>query len=175
MKVLFETYARYNSRINKQFYALAANVTDTELERDCGLYFRSIIGTLNHIAVGDIIWLKRFADEFSDLSSLNFIRSLDQPERLDSILCQSLRDLSHLRSNLDRCIINFIHELNPDHLAARIHYKNVKGEAATKNLGLLLLHFFNHQTHHRGQISAALSQSGLDIGTTDLLLEIPNE
>ncbi|HAK91301.1 MAG TPA: damage-inducible protein DinB, partial [Massilia timonae] len=53
-------------------------------------------------------------------------------------------------------------------------YKSARG-AFRKKFGSLLLHFFNHQTHHRGQVSTLLTQSGVDIGVTDLIVSIPDE
>ena len=50
-----------------------------------------------------------------------------------------------------------------------LSYKNMSGVDSSRNFGELILHFFNHQTHHRGQVSTLLSQHGIDIGVTDLL------
>jgi len=76
---------------------------------------------------------------------------------------------------MDEVIVRFIAELTDEVLACSLSYRNTKGIEATKNLGLLLLHLFNHQTHHRGQASTLLSQSGVDVGVTDLLVIIPDE
>ena len=62
-----------------------------------------------------------------------------------------------------------------EHLAETLHYSNTAGEKQAKNFGLLLQHFFNHQTHHRGQASTLLFQAGVDIGVTDLNALIPSE
>ncbi len=48
-------------------------------------------------------------------------------------------------------------------------------EAAARNFFSLVMHFFNHQAHHRGQVTTLLSQTGIDIGVTDLLALIPDE
>lgn len=56
-----------------------------------------------------------------------------------------------------------------------LHYANMKGATADRNFFSLVMHFFNHQTHHRGQVTTLLSQAGIDIGVTDLLVPIPHE
>ncbi|MEI9904766.1 MAG: DinB family protein, partial [Asticcacaulis sp.] len=73
-----------------------------------------------------------------------------------------------VRSELDALIRVFIDRLSDEDIAAPLSYRNVAGEAHTKTLGLVLSHVFNHQTHHRGQVTTLLSQLGLDIGVTDL-------
>lgn len=174
MKQLFEIYANYNQRINNQFYDLAGELDAKQLDEDRGLFFSSVIGTLNHIVVADITWLKRFATHPSNFRSLQFVRSLDQPEKLNAIVHPDLQDLRVLRGQLDQCILSFIRELDEGALMSKLGYTNFKGVQSTKQLGQLLLHFFNHQTHHRGQVSTAFTQLGLEIGVTDLLLEVPN-
>ncbi|SJN09911.1 DinB protein [Halomonas citrativorans] len=76
---------------------------------------------------------------------------------------------------MDHKIINWIAELSESDLKFILRYHNTKGVAATKRYSSLVLHFFNHQTHHRGQVSTLLAQAGVDIGVTDLLAEIPEE
>ena len=86
-------------------------------------------------------------------------------------------EFSELRSNreeLDQIILDWInHDLSINHINGTLSYRNTKGESSNRNLGELISHLFNHQTHHRGQVSTLLSQKGLDIGTTDYLLDIP--
>jgi uncharacterized damage-inducible protein DinB len=93
---------------------------------------------------------------------------------LDEILYQDLASLREARFKMDEVIIAFAKELTTSHLQQALSYKNSKGEAQNKPFELLVLHFFNHQTHHRGQISTLLNQSGIDLGVTDLLLQIPD-
>ena len=71
--------------------------------------------------------------------------------------------------------MQFTSELTDQAIASPLAYSNTKGQLFVKNVGFLLQHFFNHQTHHRGQVSALLSQVGADVGVTDLLMSIPDE
>ena len=75
----FKLMAEYNQCMNKSIYAAMSQLSATELSLDRGAFFGSLIGTLNHILVGDIIWLQRFAQASAELKSLDYICSLDKP------------------------------------------------------------------------------------------------
>jgi len=72
-------------------------------------------------------------------------------------------------------ISNWIEETNEGDFSASFEYKNSQGIESTKNFGEVVFHLFNHQTHHRGQVSTILSQYGYDIGVTDFIVDLPNE
>ena len=90
------------------------------------------------------------------------------------MLYPALSPLLYQRRVLDNMISAWALELNDEVLASTLNYTNLRGEVVNKNLGFLLVHFFNHQTHHRGQITTLLSQLGLDVGVTDLFICIPD-
>ncbi len=166
--------ATYNEWMNNNIYSAASKLSEDELHKDRGAFFKSIIGTLNHIVIGDIIWLKRFADHPGNFKSLEPIRAMEKPPALNDILYHNFADLKNIRDQLDEVIINLINELDEEILNSSLLYQNTKGITFSKKLGHLLQHFFNHQTHHRGQISTLLYQAGINIGVTDLLDCIPN-
>lgn len=175
LKSNFELMADYNQWINKSFYEAASKLSAEELSKDRGAFFGSIIATLNHILVGDIIWLKRFADHPAQFKTLDYVRLLNNPKGLNDVLYSELEALLEVRATMDSVIQEFTRELSQDVLLSSLSYYNTKGERSAKNLGQLILHLFNHQTHHRGQVSTLLNQAGVDVGVTDLLLKIPNE
>jgi uncharacterized damage-inducible protein DinB len=175
MKSNFELMASYSQRMNKSVYEAASKLSSGELEKDRGAFFGSIIGTLNHILVGDIIWLQRFASHKVDFPSLDYVRVIDTPVSLDVTLYSKLSALTEARTTMDEVIVQFASELSDQAIASPLMYSNTKEQPFIKNFGYLLQHFFNHQTHHRGQVSTLLSQAGIDIGVTDLLMDIPNE
>jgi uncharacterized damage-inducible protein DinB len=76
---------------------------------------------------------------------------------------------------VDGVIREWVEGLNAAALNDSIEYANVRGVVSRRQLRSLLLHFFNHQTHHRGQATTLLSQAGIDLGLTDLLVLIPDE
>ncbi len=174
LKSNFELMADYNQWMNKIVYLAASKLNADDLSNDRGAFFGSIIGTLNHILVGDIIWLKRFADHPSKLKTLDYVRALNKPKALDVILYPEFKNLESVRIKIDEVIRDFAHELTDEALASNLSYSNTKGEPFNKNFGHLIQHFFNHQTHHRGQVSTLLSQAGVEVGVTDLLVKISN-
>jgi len=172
VKKYYQNLAHYNQWINKRIYSVAAKLNQDALSQNHGAYFGSIIGTLNHILVGDILWFKRFATQPANYQSLEYFRSVKKPASLDEILHDELSELSEVREHTDAVIVQFTSEITDEMIASTLKYKNSKGQEFNKNLGDLLLHVFNHQTHHRGQVSTLLYQAGIDIGVTDMVAGI---
>lgn len=175
LKNHFELLASYNQWMNSKIYEAAGQLGTDELAQDRRAFFGSILGTLNHILVADIIWLKRFATHPHSQSSLREVVELPHPSRLDQILFDDFAALSERRVWLDRQISSWVSELSDDDLDLVLSYRNTKGVVGNKRLSSLILHLFNHQTHHRGQVTTLLSQAGKNVEVTDLLALIPDE
>jgi uncharacterized damage-inducible protein DinB len=171
-KASFQLMAQYNQWMNQRLYSCAAPLSADQLAEDRGAFFRSILGTLNHIMVGDLLWLKRFASHPSGFKSLQPLLTRSNPESLGSILYDTIDELRPEREKLDTQILSFSKELSDKDLESELEYKNTKGELFTNNFSFLIQHFFNHQTHHRGQLSTLFNQLNIDIGETDLLVMI---
>jgi uncharacterized damage-inducible protein DinB len=169
----FRLLARYNEWMNGKVYAAAAELSAAELTLDRQAFFGSIIGTLNHLVVGDTIWLKRFAKHPSAPVSLEIMRQQPAPIALNQILFSELAELRAHRQLIDWAILAWTDEMNPADLTVPLAYTNTKGTTFRRDFASLLVHYFNHQTHHRGQASTLLLQAGQDIGETDLLALIP--
>ncbi len=165
--------ARYNEGMNRQVYDCAAQLDAIELAQDRGAFFGSILGTLNHLVVGDVVWLKRFAAHPVNFAELELVRSMPQPQALNQIVATDFGVLRSRREVLDRAMVDWVEGLTAADLDLVLDYQNMKGIPARRQLGSLLCHFFNHQTHHRGQLTTLLSQVGLDVGVTDLLNILP--
>jgi uncharacterized damage-inducible protein DinB len=142
-----------------------------ELCANRGAFFDSLFGTLNHIIAADMIWLNRFMGHPSRFHALQPLRDIPKPASLTEQFGADLPSLLAQRMRLDEIITALAAELSTADLEQALSYQNSRG-AFCKNFGSLLLHFFNHQTHHRGQASTLLSQAGIDIGVTDLLESI---
>lgn len=173
----FKTFSTYNARLNQQVYEAASSLSEADLNKDRGSFFKSISGTLNHIMVGDLFWLNRFrklhSPQGGTFHSLNKLRGFPKPTALNEILFEDFEQLKAARYELDEIIKCWsTEELTEEDFKLDLNYRDSKGESYTKNFGALLSHFFNHQTHHRGQVSTLLSQAGVDIGVTDLLIYI---
>jgi uncharacterized damage-inducible protein DinB len=164
--------AEYNHWMNQKLYEACGKLSDVQLSENRGAFFGSVLGTLNHLVVGDTIWLKRFAS--AKISALDVMSEIPNPEALNSILFDSLPSLQVRREQLDQVLIAFSCQVTEAALQDTITYKSFKGVASSKVFFSLLMHLFNHQTHHRGQVSTLLSQLGIDVGVTDLVSIIPN-
>lgn len=143
----FQMLARYNTSANRKLYEICSQLSDAERNRTRPAFFKSIHGTLNHIMIGDRIWIGRF--EGKEISSTG----------LDAILYEDFHKLREARVLEDERIETFICGLNEDFLSQTISYVNNQGKLHTDPANLLLAHFFNHQTHHRGQIHDMLTQT----------------
>lgn len=171
----FLLLASYNQWMNEKLYLIAESLPQEKLFADGGAFFGSVFGTLNHIAVGDRIWLQRFANHPSCQMVLNPVAQLPKPETLDLRLFDTMGQLAEHRRWLDGLIIDWIDHLTESDLDYVLHYHNTAGKAFHRRFASLLMHFFNHQTHHRGQVTALLSDLGCDYGVTDLLALISDE
>ena len=161
--------ATYNQWMNRKVYDAAAALTHAQLTLDRQAFFGSILGTLNHLMLGDTVWLKRFAEHPANFAALAPLDGIATPNDLKQLAFANLAELSAHRAWLDQLIIDWTHSLHEPHLDQRLRYHNMRGVAAEKPFFGLLVHFFNHQTHHRGQVTTLLSQAGVDVGVTDLL------
>jgi uncharacterized damage-inducible protein DinB len=165
--------AHYNATMNRQLYDAAASLPPGEAEADRRAFFGSLLGTMNHIIAGDTIWLTRFAAHPAQFCALAALRGSAPPASLTQPFGDSVDALRAHRLRLDAMITELAAELRPSDLEQPLVYRNTRGHAFSRHFGSLLLHFFNHQTHHRGQASTLLTQAGADIGVTDLLMLIP--
>ncbi len=168
-------FADYNRSMNQRLYDAAAKLSADELTKERDAFFGSLFNTMNHIAVADLLWLNRFAT-LPGLSTIqNELSSFPQPTSLREPLADSLAGLTTLRTSIDAVIVRLASLLTNQLLESPLHYTNTAGQYHTKNFGLLLHHFYNHETHHRGQASTLLFQAGIDIGVTDFIAHIPSE
>jgi len=159
MKAHFAMLAAYNAWCNQRLYEAAAKLPATDYRADRGAFFRSLHGTLNHVLVADRIWMRRFTGEG------------EAPNRLDAILFDELPELRHAREAEDQRIIAYVDRLSDADLAGRIRYQTISNPVSIEQpLAPALIHFFNHQTHHRGQAHCLLTGFGLDAPSFDLIM-----
>jgi uncharacterized damage-inducible protein DinB len=152
----YTVMANYNEWMNQKLYSLCADLPDTERKLNRGAFFKSIHGTLNHILIGDLIWLGRFTQQpFAG--------------KVSDELYSDFSELRAEREKLDRTIVTWAQNLTPDWLEQNLTYiSGIDNKTRTLPHWLLVTHMFNHQTHHRGQLTTLLSQMGIDPGVTDI-------
>lgn len=158
MKQHFSMMAAYNRWANARLYEAAGELTSEELNRDVGAFFKSMIGTLNHLLVADRIWMKRFTGEG------------EAPTKLDTILHGALPALRIAREAEDKRISEWVAGLDEERLAGRFTYVTATDmRTISQRLAPALVHFFNHQTHHRGHAHMVLSVLGKAPPSLDLI------
>lgn len=159
----FQAFARYNRWMNDKVYAAAARLTDEERTRDRHAFFRSIHATLNHILVADHIWFGRLTAAPLDAGEIGpgGIRSLDQELHADFDALRTAR--IEMDADLDRWVAG----VTAEQLAGTLRFVR-KGVPAECPCWWAVAQVFNHQTHHRGQVTTLLTQAGHDVGATDL-------
>jgi uncharacterized damage-inducible protein DinB len=142
----YQMFGHYNAWANKRLYDAAARLSDAQYRADRGAFFGSVHGTLNHLLVTDRIWMQRFTG------------TGEAPDRLDAILFETLDGLRPAREAEDRRIVDFVDGLDDARLAGTIEYRRVSTpEIVAQPLAAALAHWFNHQTHHRGQLHVLLT------------------
>jgi uncharacterized damage-inducible protein DinB len=155
--------ASYNQFMNNNLLAAAAKLPAAALRENQGAFFGSILGTLNHVLVGDLLWLNRFKLHSANYTTLDALASFPVPNALDQLLYDNLSDFSLERQKLDSLILEWVPQIILDDLSRALRYKRVNGEENSRAFDGLLMHFFNHQTHHRGQATTLFSQAGVDV------------
>ncbi|KAF1715578.1 damage-inducible protein DinB [Pseudoxanthomonas yeongjuensis] len=171
----FALLADYNRWMNRKLYAAAATLDADALAQDRGAFFGSILGTLNHLVVADTIWLKRFASHPAHVRTLRALAEVPLPNALDAVPFPDFAALRTHREWLDALIVDWTRTAPEGGWNQVLSYGNTRGVPFRKRMDLLMLHFFNHQTHHRGQATTLLSQADVDVGETDLRALLPDE
>jgi uncharacterized damage-inducible protein DinB len=148
--------ARYNCVANARLYASCAQLDDAEYRKARPGSFGSIHGLLNHMLLGDRIWMGRFEGQSATTPVLN------------TILFEEFAALRIARIELDARIESFFQNPPADFLSRSFRYINNQGKRYEEQAPVAISHFFNHQTHHRGQVHVMLSQTSVQPPSLDL-------
>jgi uncharacterized damage-inducible protein DinB len=152
----YQLMAQYNGWMNDRLYTLCAGLSDAERRKDRGAFFKSIHGTLNHLFHGDQAWFGRFTDR-------------PAVAKIGHEFFATFDELRAARKLLDDEIVAWADTLREEWLHAPFTYtSSVDGKTRTLATWVLVMHMFNHQTHHRGQLTTLLMQAGIDPGETDI-------
>ena len=158
------TMAAYNAEMNRRLYDAANRLSDAERRRDCSAFWHSIQGTLVHILWGDAQWMSRFDNWERPATPIkqsdHFIEDWAE---LRSARDKADADISRWAANVDEAWLD----------ADLVWFSGAAGREMRAPKGFLISHFFNHQTHHRGQVHAMLTAAGQETGDTDLFLLVP--
>jgi uncharacterized damage-inducible protein DinB len=148
--------AAYNEWMNEKVYACAAALTDEQRKRDMDAFFGSVHGTLNHLYLGDEAWMQRVHGEPVTMKSPR-----DQP-------FAEFAELQLERRKLDARISRWAKDLPEAFASSELRVQSVTYRREIVLPGwAVVVQVFNHQTHHRGQLTTLLKQLGQDPGITD--------
>ncbi len=154
------TMARYGAWQNTALITAARSLDDRQRRAERGLFFGSIMGTMNHLLWADQIWLHRFAG-----TALPEARTISDSREL----CATWDALCDTRTRMDAGLQDWAQALDPAWLEGTLTWFSGAAEREiSRPRSLLVVHLFNHQTHHRGQIHAALTAAGCPTAATDL-------
>jgi uncharacterized damage-inducible protein DinB len=148
--------ATYNQWTNQNLYAVCAEIPDSERKKDLGAFFKSIHATLNHLLYADKAWMARFTGKPLDVT-------------IGKELFSNYADLKKSRDEMDLDILAWSKSIQPEWLKEPFEYTSqVDDVTRVLPTWVLVSHFFNHQTHHRGQITTLIKQLGFEPGVMDI-------
>lgn len=153
------TMAQYNRWQNNGLRDIVKKMDEDALRKDRGAFFGSLFATMNHLLWGDLIWMSRF-----DGGAGPSVPAKDHKD-----LTPNKTEWDRLRFVTDGRIMNWAKDIKTVDLTGDLTwYSGMSQKELTKPRALCITHFFNHQTHHRGQIHAMLTAAGQKPQATDL-------
>lgn len=156
--------AAYNAELNRRLYAGADKLTDAQRREDRGAFWSSLHGTLCHILWGDRQWMSRFD---------NWAKP-EVPQKQSGTMIEDFGALKAERVKADADIAAWANKLDQPTIDRDfVWYSGASKRELSRPYGVLITHFFNHQTHHRGQAHTLLTVHGIDPGATDLPWVLP--
>ncbi len=157
-----KTMARYNQWQNQSLYNAASKLSDQERRQDRGAFFKSIHLTLSHLMWGDMIWTSRFANlSAPEVSPLN----------QTPVMIADWEELKAKREQRDLEIIAWSKNITAKDLSGNLAwFSGLMNKSLERPMTEILVQFFNHQTHHRGQVHAMITAAGGVPDDTDLIL-----
>jgi len=161
MQEIFELLAEYNEKTNRAMLAILGAQAPELASRPAGAYHGSVLGVLNHVLQADVLWLRRFAHQLPELGFVAPELPVFKLQSLKDVVWDSLPAFQPVREKVDGLLGRAVRGIPPVRYPEILEYRNIKGEAQRKVIWRTLLHVFNHQTHHRGQVAALLDQFGV--------------
>lgn len=171
----YRALARYNRWLNRTLYAQTALLDDGARKLDRGAFFGSVHGTLNHLLLTDRTWMLRFTGDEQRYVSRDAAGEVIAVSSLRQVLYDDFDQLTRERERTDEDILAWSYELDEAALDRIIEYRTTLGEPMRHAAWWAIGHMFNHQAHHRGQVSTLLMQAGIDPGVTDLIAMLRDE
>ncbi len=181
MKEILRLFAEYNIQTNRTLFEILEKLSPDQLNKDVGAFYHSILGMLNHQVMADVGWMTRLSALIPELESVakkipevhwkEFSAKLREtggkfPAELPF---PTLSSLKTVRFAIDDLLKEIVNVLTGSQLARMVTWKNFRGEEQTKTPWHILMHVFNHQTHHRGGIAVMLDILGIENDYSNLI------
>ncbi|MGS2717031.1 DinB family protein [Eionea flava] len=164
----FTLMAHYNQRMNQQLLTASELLTHQQLLQETHSFFSTVMGYWNHLLFGDLIMIGRLANNKIGGLSVSLLKDLPSPRSPQDYYSDSLEEVRQWRLIIDSIILDMAQSLNDEAIAKNVTYTTTEGQSVSLSVDVFCQHLFNHQTHHRGQLTCVLSQLGVDFGCTDL-------
>lgn len=169
MLAYIRTMAQYNQWMNERLMLVCDELSADQMKADLGAFFHSILGTWNHIMIGDLIWMRRLAGHEDLPLNRSLLEGWPAIDQLNQIILTNWSEFKEKRRQLDEQLLRLSRDLKPQQLGDSLQYKTTTGDVYENKIWLILTHLFNHQTHHRGQLTDLIHQQGVNPGVTDLI------
>jgi uncharacterized damage-inducible protein DinB len=164
MRDYFLSLVRYHVWATRRLFESIDRLSDADYRRDAGLFFKSVHGTCNHLLLAEHhVWFPRFAEGLSNRVALNAEVEADRAALRDRSIEAAGRWAPLIESFAD------------DRFAGTLDYQTTKGVAQSLPFAPTLGHVFNHATHHRGQITAAITAFGQPGPELDMVMMLQAE
>jgi len=169
MRELFQLLAEYNKQTNQEVLGILEGLPQEKLSKDLGSYYSSILGIMNHILITDTTWIRRFANNLPELNVVTPQLPMFELKTWKDIVWNSLSIFKPVRTSVDEVIGQVFRLVSEDKYNLKMKYQDYKGQEQHKTVWYAFLHFFNHQTHHRGQVAVLLDQLSVENDFSNLI------
>jgi uncharacterized damage-inducible protein DinB len=160
--------SRYNQWMNGRLYGVPLD--EEQRTREMGAYFGSVRGTLNHLLIVDSVWMMRLSGDRQRFALRDRDGVVIRVSSSRQLVYADFSEMTERRSALDRDITAWVDGLTEQTLARDLRWKDSSEMEFEQPFADIVMHMFNHQTHHRGQVTTLIKQLGHDPGVTDYVI-----
>lgn len=173
IKTIFELLAKYNTITNTEMLEILGGIESSKLTEDLGSYYGSILGLLNHQLLADIGWLRALGENILTLDFISPIleRFQDQQVPPKELHWTTLEEYRPIRKEIDKLLERVVKTLTLSEYTTSFKIVNRRGTIEYPPFRILL-HLFNHHTHHRGGVSVLLDQLNIENSYSNLLWKV---
>ncbi len=181
MKEILHLFAEYNLQTNRALFEILEKLSPDQFTKDVGAFYKSILGILTHMIMADAGWVTRITGLIPELASVatkmpevhwkEFSAKMREnggkfPETLPF---NTLAAVKTVRTAMDAVITQMVDQLTENQLKTLLTWKNFRGEEQKKKAWHMIMHVFNHQTHHRGGLAVMLDILGVENDYSNLI------